>query len=240
MIENVLFAGKDFPAGEQYLSTALDYDVTALMTKSEYNDSSQNAYNILEWNRSSIISAHSLVIQSENLVNNLDAAVLIFDAPHFASIYDEHEKNSIKKISDELILAYQFLSFALMERFILKKHGTLVFIHKSLPTQNSILKKNGEQNVSLNFAGPLLSSAQDAFTSFAENFACKFLDTAPQKVILVHADTESDNQICSWLCKKLQTTENNKNKVKRNNKDAVKWLSATGKETGALGFFKHF
>ncbi len=83
----------------------------------------------------------------------------------------------------------------------------------------------------------IVSAAQSAFETFAENFACMYAESAPEKTILIKAGSEEDEDIAAFVLKKL-SSEDEKSLLKKNTKDQVKWLSVSGKEEGALSFFK--
>jgi hypothetical protein len=237
MIKNILFAGKDFPYGEQFFSSARDAGLTALMTTSSEEENHETNPNILLWNKGSVVSAHSLVIQAENLVSSIDAACLIFDCPHFTSLYSENDTNSTQSIVCDLVLSYQLLAKALMDRFLLKKHGKLIFVLRASQTLADATKKHSEDAYTHKVVNPWLCAAQSAFISFAENFACVYEESAPEKVLLIKADIESDADISQFICRQLAIEEINQ---KKSIKGAAVWMPVSGKEERAFGFFKRF
>lgn len=239
MIKNLLFAGKDFPSGEQYYSKTQDMGITPLITKNQSDQETNGNPHLLTWNKGSIISAHSLVLQAENLAVTLDAACLIFDCPHLSTLYSETDNNSIQAITVDLILSYQILSKTLMNRFIAKKHGKLVFVLKPSITNLEAVKKNTSNTSETGMIGPSLSSAQSAFETFAENFSVTYADSAPDKIRLIKAGTENDAEIAEFICQKL-LEEEDKGSKRKTVKDTVKWITVSGKEERAFAFFKRF
>lgn len=239
MIKNILFAGKDFPHGEQYFSTALDAGLTALITRSADDEELSENPHILQWNKGSVVSSHSLVIQAENLASSIDAACLIFDCPHFTSLYNDAGTASLQSAACDLILSFQLLAKALMDRFLLKKHGRLVFILRASQTPADAVKKNSDAGYINKDLRPHLCAAQSAFISFAENFSCMHADAAPEKIMLIKAGSETDAEISRFLLSKLAVPEV-KSVQKKNSKDATAWISVSGKDEGAFGFFKRF
>lgn len=237
MIKNLLFAGKDFPAGEKFFSAAANVEITALITKNSNDDETSDNPHILLWNRGSVVSARSLVIQAENLVTSIDAACLIFDGPYFSSQYNDSNTNSTLEAANDLIVSYQLLSRALIDRFLQKKHGRLIFLLKPALTTADAYKKKSDPSAYSQNAGAIVSAAQSAFETFAENFACMYAESAPEKTILIKAGSEEDEDIAAFVLKKL-SSEDEKSLLKKNTKDQVKWLSVSGKEEGALSFFK--
>ncbi len=235
MIKNVLFAGKDFPSGEQYLSSASDTGLTALITcPSDENDNGNPQ--ILSWNRGSVVSSHSLVIQAENSTAGIDAACLIFDAPHFSKVYADSQKSSAQIIVNDLILSYQLLAKALIDRFIIKKHGKMAFLLRASALRCESGKKNTPVNVHTDISAAMLASAEAAFESFAENFASVYAASLNDKILLIRAEDESDRDTADFVCRKL-ASDADKN-TKKSTKDAVKWISVSGKDEGAFNFFK--
>lgn len=239
MIKNLLFAGKDFPAGEKYFSAAADTGLTALITGNSNTDDTDENPHMLLWNRGSIVSARSLVIQAENLVTSIDAACLIFDGSYFSSLYKDSNSNSSQEAANDLIVSYQFISRALMERFLQKKQGRLIFLLKPSLTAAEAFKKKSDTAAYSETAGAVLSAAQSAFETYAENFACMYAESAPEKTMLIRAGSESDEDIAAFVLKKL-ASEDEKSGQKKNTRDPVKWISVSGKEEGALSFFKRF
>ncbi len=237
MIKNILFAGKDFPAGEKFFSTAADSGVTALITKNSSDDSTYDNPQFLVWNRGSVVSSCSLAVQAENLTGSLDAACLIFDGPHVAPLYEDTKTTTMLEAVNDLILAYQLLSKALMDRFIQKKTGRLIFLLKTAPSLASINKKKSDTAQYQEPAGAAVCAAQSAFEAFSENFAYSFAEKEPQKTLLIKAVSETDQEITNFILGKL-ASEEDKGIQRQHIREPIRWLSVSGKEQGTLGFFK--
>ena len=87
MEQNILIAGKNLPESvdlaESFALQGFDVIITGRQEEKKLLQNSN--IQVAPWNKTSAVSARSLVIQSEIASGKLDNALLYFDAPMFAS-----------------------------------------------------------------------------------------------------------------------------------------------------------
>ena len=185
----------------------------------------QSGMCVFEWNKSSPISSRSIILQTENVFETLDEAVLYFDEEWFASNSDKLDSEQIARGTDEMILSYEYLTLELLSRFE-KKHtsfpGTLVFLLKEGPSASDALKNPLLRNGISSIASPLVASSASAFATFAENVAALFGDKNYVNIVLVRGDSSmetcsSDEALGKWLGNYLDSVEELKVKIYRGN-----------------------
>lgn len=254
MEKTILIAGKDSPAGNEFAEGFLLASRNVLLTsahevpvdsENQNQDSSDTNKIILEeWNRSSSLSARSLVLQTETNFSRIDEAVLIFDKEQHAADATKMNAAESSRISGDLISGYQYLALELLNRFEKKntaaeQNSRLIFIIEECPTVSDCIKTPALRNGTKSIASPLVAAAGAAFVSFAENIAAVYADKPYVSIYLVKCDHDdfsgSDKSLAKWLADYLDNADEGKHK--QNSKKSIQWIKA-GAKTGGFSFFR--
>lgn len=254
MEKTILIAGKDQP-------DVLDFSDGALMTgRNVVSTASSGAHSkqaadgaavVAAWNKTSPVSARTLVLECENYFRRLDEVVFYFDEAFFAEKFEGMSHENCSRGIDEMILSYQYLALEVLNRFEKRftagysgegefKPAKIVFLLKTSPSEYDIYKNNSLRNSVSCAAGPLVGSAASAFAGFAENIAAMYGGRDYVNVILARADVstelgKNDRSLASWLCGYMDEVDNLKSKLTA--KQSVSWVKAGTKGPGGL-FFK--
>ncbi len=228
MKKTTIIAGKDFPAGNTYSNIALENerDVIITTTPGVQTDTSILKADSIAWNRSSPISARTVMMKAENKYKKLDELLLIFDGPFFAAQYVSNDIEGFSRTIDDLILGYCYLAAEAAAKYEKQGFGRLVFILKYTGTGANPIKSAAD----LHPASIPLAIAQDAFIALAENFAARFEASKQVFTTLVRADTNTDNETASWLFPFLSEIQ-----VRRTSG----WLKVGTKPGGVFSFLKN-
>lgn len=239
MSKTLLFAGKDSP--EEFVKILNDagYNV-ALATSAESDiNTIENAVS-LKWNRSSPISARSVIVETENAYGSIDTTILYFDATVFSSRLTSCEVEDISRALDTLVAGFQYLAVETFARYAQKKSdGRLVFLLKSQQTLLESMKASSQRTTS-HPAGPIVASAQAAFSAFAENFAALAQEAEYGSVVLATGNVTNDMpsrdaEIATWLLGHLKSLDEKSN---QRNKQSPVWAKMGTKSQGFLSMFR--
>ncbi len=195
----------------------------------------------IEWNKSSPLSARSLVLQAITIFGKLDEAILYFDEEWFASKAEKMDSEEIAKGCDEMIACYQYLALEIISTFQKRSTsegaGTLVFLLKETPSRIDVLNSPALKDGLSAIASPLVSAGKAAFASFAENLAAVCQDSIFANIELVRGDSSKegfrrDDETGRWICSYL-----NSESVKTKHK--VQWVRpGTKPVTSGFRLFK--
>ena len=269
MGKTVLIAGKDSPDGKKladgFAFTGRQIALTSADLSDAYEDdvsddekkASLDAYDEVksieaksgmctyEWNRSSPVSARTLILQTENTYSRLDEVILYFDEEWFASQEDKIDSERIARAADEMVLGFQYLAMESLARFEKKNSasnpGTLVFLLKEGYTASDALKTPALRNGLSAIASPVVAAAEASFTAFAENLTALYGDMPYVNIVLVReeksGDTSlSDEALGKWLGNYLEAVENLKTKTPA--KKALQWVKSGSKApSGTFNLF---
>ena len=255
MEKTILVAGKDHPEVMDFSDGVLMSGrnvVTTSATGVHSKKAADGGAVISMWNKTSPVSARSLVLECENNFRRLDEALFLFDEAYFAEKFDGMTHENCSRGMDEMILAYQYLAQEVLSRFEnrfslnhasgeILKPAKIVFLLKSSPSEYDILKNNALRNTVPFAAGPFVSAAASAFVALAENIAAMFGGRDYVNVILARAESstelgKNDRALASWICNYLNEVDNLKTKL--NAKQSVSWVKAGSKGPGGFGFLK--
>lgn len=253
MEKTMLIAGKEVPQGSDFASGAALKGRNVVVTANPPEKDgavpvSENGYTSAVWNRSSPISARSLVLACENQFSSLDEAVLYFDEPLYASRNGRLTAEDCAFKLDEMTAGYQYLALEILSRFEQKKRGAngvkagkLVFLHKTNPSQSDAARSSSVRTQTEALSSPFVASAGAAFDAFAENLAALCAQRDDTLVVLVSFDAANetalrDNTLSSWLCGYLDAADELKSKPGA--KQAVSWIKAGAKGPGGFSLFK--
>ena len=93
----MIIAGKDFPEVSPYMTTAISNQRNVSITIPDTDCHVPENDNIItvKWNKVSSLSAKTFVVQTENQFNNIDEALIIFDAHDYIGKFEEFSPENI-------------------------------------------------------------------------------------------------------------------------------------------------
>lgn len=242
----ILFAGKEFPAGNDMASGASFQGRKVIATSLAVSEDSadgegevQKSGGVIQvnWNRSSALSCRSLALKCEN-EGGLDEAVLVFDEFYLATKYREVNNNA--QILEELVSSYQYLTQELISRFNRQssKCHKIIFLYKSNFSLADGVNSSSVRASGIELSGPLIAAASGAFKSYAENVAANLVDNSNITPILVSCDpandlSKRDSSLSVWLCEYMDSIDALKKPLSP--KQKVAWVKAGAKNPGGFG-----
>lgn len=243
MEQNLLIAGKNLPESvdlaESFSLAGFDVIVTG---KPEDKKLLQTAeITVAPWNKTSAVSARSLVIQSEVASGKLDNAILYFDGPMFASQFTSFTIDESPRALDEMVSGFQYLAIEILTRFEQHRNkGKLIFALKTHPSVNDVLHSSSLRNTTSGPANPFVAAAESAFATFAENVAALYGDKDNITILLVTGNAQNetmkkDSFFADWLSGYLKQVD--ALKTKPGAKQATSWIKAGVKGPGTFSLF---
>ena len=199
---------------------------------------------LVEWSKSSPISARTVVLEAEAAFGRIDEAVLYFDEEWFARQGSSVSGEECVRGCDELILPYQCLVMELLCRFERKYAaalpGKLVFLIKETPSVADSLRAPAVRNGVGAIASPVVASAAAAFMTFAENIAALYGDKEFVNIFLMRGNVTSpvaanDSECGRWLAEYLDESESSR--LQLDAKKSLVWIKA-GARAGGLSLFR--
>ena len=166
----------------------------------------------IEWNRSSPLSARSLVLQTLTIYGSLDEVLLYFDEEWFASRADKMDSEQVSRTCDEMIAGFQYLSLEAISTFrrrdTAEGPGSLIFLYKQTPSRVDVLRSPGLMDGMSAIASPLVAAASAAFVAFAENLAAVCQESIFVDVVLLRGELSiegfrRDDETGRWVCTTL-------------------------------------
>jgi len=147
----------------------------------------------IPWNRSSTLSARTVLLDMKNKFSSFDRALLIFDTVTFSEIIPDMEAASAIRCTDEYVRGYLLLVAELVKYFRQQKKGLIVFAVRSSALVDA--------KVSIPVA-----VAESAFMRLAEETASTFANASGDsgvQALLVKLDPVEDNVNLDWLSLQL-------------------------------------
>lgn len=248
MKKTILIAGKNLPDGKK-LAGAFSKSGRTVMVAAETNNMEESE-SIIDWNRSSAVSARAVVLEAENRVKGLNEAVLYFDEDFLAKHQGKIDAEECSRNADEQIVSWQYLAFELLSRFektyLAKsgeaKPGKIVFLLKEGISGAESVKNPALRNGVNAVSGPLVSAAKAAFECFAESVAALYGDRESVNIVLAKAEAGSeiaatDETLGSWLSEYLDSVDELKSKLSA--KKSISWVKAgaKGASSSVFGLF---
>ena len=242
-MSDILIVGKDLPDcldfAESFVATRRVYCVA----KEEAEASNFEAEGIFgtTWNRSSAISARSLLIKAETKLEELNQFVIYFDSYWYGQKFELDRTEDISSAIDTMISGYQFFVNELLVRLEQRKEPvTVVFLAKTYPSKAENLR-SGNKNVNIHPTSNIVNSAQAAFIALAENFATLTGDRQYLSTVLAKCDQtnelfNSDKQLAAWVKESISAVEGFKSP--QSPKQACNWIRAGGKVSNGFSLFK--
>jgi hypothetical protein len=197
MSKTLLIAGKEFPDGADFAAAAKSSQRDVVITvDAESQESAPDNFHIVEWRKHSPISAHSLIIETENLYQKkIDEAILLFDSPWFSMRYSELTTQVCAQALDDMLAGYILLTTELLSR--LSGEGELIFALREDKMQHED-KIQGD--------GILPATGAGAFRTFAERIAASCAEHTSLSVLLIEIDAHTDDVAFGvWLFPYLDT-----------------------------------
>jgi hypothetical protein len=231
MPKTLLIAGKEFPGGADFAAAAKSSQrnvVIAAGAESAETTHTGEQFRIVPWRKHSPISAHALIVETENLFRRVDEAVLLFDEPWFTEQYPTVSAQACASALDDMVAGYLLLTSELLSRFeALAKAGQkndekIIFVHRKNPIQSGTGKLTAHQGDSSRADGILPATAAGAFRVFAERVASSFPDVF---VLLIEIETITDDvAFGAWLFPYLDSLS----LEKRRNRQWIKYGEKSG------------
>lgn len=202
----------------------------------------------IEWNKSSPLSARSLVLQTTTIYGHMDEAVLYFDEEWYAAKAEKMDSEEIVRGCDEMIAGYEYLALEIINCFQRREtsegRGRLVFLLKETPDRIDVLRNPAVKDGLSPVASPLVAAGAAAFASFAENLAAVCSDSIFVDVICIRGDGSMegfrrDDETGRWLCSYLDSFESPDKSSRRD----VQWVKPGEKPRAEsshkkFGFFR--
>lgn len=252
MERTLLIAGKELPDGESFAAGAVASGRKTIITKKHTDESSSgpNGATGVEWNRPSALSARAVVLKALNECGHLDECAIIFDESFFIEKYGSMDGTAENvRVIEELISSYQYMTMEVINRALKKNRMDftvsneteksklrLVFIHKPNPSLSECVITKSTAKPSQ----PFLSTASQAFKTYAENIAAAHLEDEDLDIVLVSCDQtndlyNNDRGLSTWLFSYIETLEGLKRPLTA--KQRLTWTKAGTKTPGGFGFF---
>ena len=188
----------------------------SLLSEPAADTATASPSSLIPWNRSSPLSARTVILEMKNAYSSFDRALLIFDTSTFFEILPDMDASSAIRCADEYIRGYLLLVAEIVKYFRQQKTGFILFAVRSSPSP--------EAKVSIPIA-----VAESAFLRLAEETASSFASSSLQgdaglQALLVKLDPSEDTENIDWLS--LQLTGSPPSRTQ------VRWIKA-----GSRGLF---
>lgn len=237
-MSNILLIGKDLPDGLDFsegLTKGENQVYTVARTDSESSNFESEKIYASTWNKSSAVSAHSLVIKAETKLTNIDNIIFFFDSSYFCTKFKLDKTEEIASAVDFMFNSFFYSTSEILKRIDQRKEKVSVtFLVKEYPSKNDVIINSKVQNVVP--SSSIVSAAQAAFCSIAENFAANISDRDYLSVILAKCSYnnelyKNDKAIAEWCLDSYLTLDGQKNK--QSLKNAANWNKVGSKiQTG--------
>ena len=240
---DILILGKDLPDcldfAEAFVASRKVFCVAK--EESDATDFEAEGIQAASWNRASAISSRALLIKAETRLEELNQIVIYFDSYYFGTKFELDRTEDISLAIDTMISSFQYFINELLLRLEQRKENvTLVFLAKTYPSKAEQLH-SGNKNMNIHPTSNIVSSAQAAFISLAENVATLVSDKQYLSVLLAKCDQtnelfNSEKQLGNWVKESINAIEGFKNH--QGVKQACTWVKAGGKVSNGFSLFK--
>lgn len=211
------------------------------ITKSEIDSNKFESEKIYSstWNKSSAISAHSLIIKAETKLETIDEVLFYFDANYFCSKYELDKSEDISSAVDQMINAYLYSTTELLKRIDQRKNKILVsFLLREYPSRLDAISSKSAITLP---SSAIVSAAQQAFISIAESFTTNINDRNYLSVLLANCNISNDlykneKSLAVWLAASMEALKEQKNP--QTLKQASTWNKAGSKISSGFSLFK--
>jgi len=241
-MSNILLIGKDLPdsleIAEAFSETGKNVYTISKSDADSDKFESEKIYATI-WNKSSAVSAHSLIIKAETKLENIDEVVFYFDTNYFCSKFELDKSEEIANAVDQMINAYLYSTSELLKRIDQRKEKILVsFLLRDYPNKLEAVTAKGTVTLP---PSAIVSAAQQAFISLAESFSTNVADRNYLSVLLANCSPsnemyKNEKSIAVWLTASMETIKSLKNP--QTVKQASTWNKVGSKVSGGFGFLK--
>ncbi len=241
-MSNTLFIGKDLPDGLGFAEVLADSGRSVFgIAKSEADAAKFESEKIYAttWNKSSAVSSHSIIIRAETKLESVDEAIFYFDASNFCTQFELDRTEDISNGIDTMISGFVFSATEFLKRIDQRKEKiSVLFLIKEYPSKYDMLSSKTAGIVP---ASTIVSAAQAAFCSLAENFATNVADRDYLSVVLAKCGFtnelyKNEDAIADWTVSALNTIKTLKNP--QTVKQACVWNKVGGKISTGFTLFK--
>ena len=240
-MSNTLFIGKDLPDGLEFAEAIADSGRQVFtVAKSEADATNFDSEKIFAstWNKSSAVSAHSVLIKAETKLEQLDEVIFYFDTNYFCSKFEIDRTEDISNAVDTMLNCFLYSTAELLKRLDQIKEKTVVaFIVREYPSKAEAISTKTTGIVP---ASAIVSAAQAAFCSLAETFSTNVADRNYLSVILAKCGFsnelyKNEDAIADWTVSAMDSLKTLKNP--QNVKQACTWNKVGGKLSGGFALF---
>ena len=241
-MSNTLFIGKDLPDGLSFAEVLADSGRSVFgIAKSEADAAKFESEKIFAttWNKSSAVSAHSVIIRAETKLETLNEVVFYFDASTFCTQFELDRTEDFSNGIDTLISSFLFSAAELLKRLDQRKEKTTVlFLVKEYPSKYEMLSSKMSGIVP---ASTIVSTAQAAFCALAENFSANVADRDYLTVVLAKCGFsnefyKNEDGIADWVVNALNSVKTMKNP--QSAKQAGSWNKVGAKLATGFALFR--
>ena len=241
-MSNTLFLGKDLPDGLAFAEVLADSGRSVFgIAKSEADAAKFDSEKIYasSWNKSSAVSAHSVIIRAENKLENFDEVVFYFDSANYCAQFEIDRTEDISSAVDTMINGFLFASTELLKRLDQRKEKvTVAFVVKEYPSKYELISSKAAGIVP---ASTIVSAAQAAFCALAESFSTNVADRDYLSVILAKCAYsnelyKNEDAIAEWTISAFNTVKTMKNP--QTVKQATTWNKVGSKVSTGFSLFK--
>lgn len=193
------------------------------------------------WNKSSAISAHSLLINAETKLNIIDEVIFYFDTNYFCSKFELDKSDEVSVAMDTMFSSFFFLANELIKRADQRKEKmTVSFLVKEYPSKCEVLSNSSKMPGVLP-SSTIVSAAEASFMALAENFAANITDRDYLSVFLGKCSYtnelyKNERGIASWEAESFDAVKSMKNK--QTIKQAANWNKVGSKVQTGFVLFK--
>ena len=241
-MSNTLFIGKDLPDGLSFAETLADSGRSVFSTaKSEADASKFESEKIFAttWNKSSAVSAHSVIIRAETKLEALDEVIFYFDASNFCTQFELDRTEDLSNGIDTMISGFLFSTNELLKRIDqCKEKISVLFLAKEYPSKYEMISSKTAGIVP---ASTIVSAAQAAFCALAESFAANvgerdYLSVVLAKCTFTNELYKNEDAIADWVVSALNTVKTLKNP--QTVKQACTWNKVGAKLSTGFALFR--
>lgn len=241
---NTLIIGKDLPDSLDFSEALTTTGRTVFgAAKSDVNTANFETENIFSsvWNKSSAISAHSLLIKAETKMNLIDEVVFYFDTDYFCSKFELDKTEEVAAAVDSMINPYLYMANELLSRADQRREKmTVSFLLKEYPSKCEVVSNSSKYPNTLP-APAIVSSAAAAFEALAQNFATNVSDREYLSVMLCKCAFtnelyKNERGIASWIAEGFDAIRGMKNH--QSVKQATVWNKVGSKVQTGFVLFK--
>ena len=241
-MSNTLFIGKDLPDSLSFAEVLADSGRSVFgAVKSEADAANFESEKIFAttWNKSSAVSAHSVIIKAETKLESMDEVIFYFDASNFCSQFELDRTEDLSNGIDSMISGFLFASNELLKRIDQRKEKiSVLFLVKEYPSKYDMISS---KTAGLVPASTIVSAAQAAFCAIAESFSTNVAGRDYLSVLLAKCAYSNDfykneDGIAEWAVTALNTIKTLKNP--QTVKQATVWNKVGGKVATGFSLFK--